>query len=472
MRRTANTAGNDAGCLLSFAFIEEEMENYEIIWERALKQLKVSVSTIAYATYIEQLKPIDIVGSKLILSTKSELFASEVAKRLIDKIREALAMSGSGVTDIKLYVEGSNEDYLARKGVALPESEIDSTPINPKYTFDTFVVGPSNRYLYAAAKAVAENPSDSYNPLFIYGGAGLGKTHIMHAIANYIKQNNPLKNVLYATCEKFTSDLITTIRQGKAYSQEGMDFRNKYRNVDVLIIDDVQFLAKKQSTQEEFFHTFNELYSQNKQIVLSADCHPKEIELLSERLKTRFEGGLMAQVLPPDIETKIAILQKKAEMRKYILSLDVALYLAENSDNDVRSLEGMLNKVIFASMLHEEPITIDLAKEALSECVPAGGEKEALTAESIIDSVCDFYKIQRSDLLGKKKTKDVVEPRQICAYLMTELLSIPLVTVGQALGGRDHTTVIHARDKIAELIKENTRVETEIKDLKNMILKK
>ncbi len=472
MRRTANTAGNNAGCLLSFAFIEEEMENYEIIWERALKQLKVSVSTIAYATYIEQLKPIDIVGSKLILSTKSELFASEVAKRLIDKIREALAMSGSGVTDIKLYVEGSNEDYLARKGVALPDSEIDSTPINPKYTFDTFVVGPSNRYLYAAAKAVAENPSDSYNPLFIYGGAGLGKTHIMHAIANYIKQNNPLKNVLYATCEKFTSDLITTIRQGKAYSQEGMDFRNKYRNVDVLIIDDVQFLAKKQSTQEEFFHTFNELYSQNKQIVLSADCHPKEIELLSERLKTRFEGGLMAQVLPPDIETKIAILQKKAEMRKYILSLDVALYLAENSDNDVRSLEGMLNKVIFASMLHEEPITIDLAKEALSECVPAGGEKEALTAESIIDSVCDFYKIQRSDLLGKKKTKDVVEPRQICAYLMTELLSIPLVTVGQALGGRDHTTVIHARDKIAELIKENTRVETEIKDLKNMILKK
>ena len=472
MRRTANTAGNNAGCLLQFAFIEEEMENYEIIWERALKQLKVSVSTIAYATYIEQLKPIDIVGSKLILSTKSELFASEVAKRLIDKIREALAMSGTGVTDIKLYVEGSNEDYLARKGVALPDSEIDSTPINPKYTFDTFVVGPSNRYLYAAAKAVAENPSDSYNPLFIYGGAGLGKTHIMHAIANYIKQNNPLKNVLYATCEKFTSDLITTIRQGKAYSQEGMDFRNKYRNVDVLIIDDVQFLAKKQSTQEEFFHTFNELYSQNKQIVLSADCHPKEIELLSERLKTRFEGGLMAQVLPPDIETKIAILQKKAEMRKYILSLDVALYLAENSDNDVRSLEGMLNKVIFASMLHEEPITIDLAKEALSECVPAGSEKEALTTDSIIDSVCNFYKIQRSDLLGKKKTKDVVEPRQICAYLMTELLSIPLVTVGLALGGRDHTTVIHARDKIAELIKENTRVETEIKDLKNMILKK
>lgn len=448
------------------------MENYEIIWQRALAQLKVTVSTIAYSTYIEQLKPIDVVGTKLVLSTKSELFASEVAKRLLDKIRDALAATNTGVTDIKLYVEGKESDYLEGKGIPQVQDEPDYTPINPKYTFDTFVVGSSNRYLYAAAKAVAENPSESYNPLFIYGGAGLGKTHIMHAIANHIKQNHPLKNVLYATCEKFTNDLISTIRQGKAYSEGGMNFRNKYRNVDVLIIDDVQFLAKKQSTQEEFFHTFNELYSQNKQIVLSADCLPKEIEFLSDRLKTRFEGGLMAQVLPPDIETKIAILQKKAEMRKYILSLDVALFLAENSDNDVRSLEGMLNKVIFASMLHECPITIELAKEAISESVSTGGEKEALTSDSIIEAVCNFYKIQRSDLISKKKNKDIVEPRQICAYLMTELLSIPLVTIGQALGGRDHTTVIHARDKIAELMKENSRISTEVKDLKNLILKK
>lgn len=448
------------------------MENYEIVWQRALAQLKVTVSTIAYSTYIEQLKPIDIVGTKLVLSTKSELFASEVAKRLLDKIRDALAATNTGVTDIKLYVEGRDADYLESKGIPQAQDELDYTPLNPKYTFDTFVVGSSNRYLYAAAKAVAENPSESYNPLFIYGGAGLGKTHIMHAIANHIKQNHPLKNVLYATCEKFTNDLISTIRQGKAYAEGGMNFRNKYRNVDVLIIDDVQFLAKKQSTQEEFFHTFNELYSQNKQIVLSADCLPKEIEFLSDRLITRFEGGLMAQVLPPDIETKIAILQKKAEMRKYILSLDVALFLAENSDNDVRSLEGMLNKVIFASMLHECPITIDLAKEAINESVSTGGEKEALTSDSIIEAVCNFYKIQRSDLVSKKKNKEIVEPRQICAYLMTELLSIPLVTIGQALGGRDHTTVIHARDKIAELMKENSRISTEVKDLKNLILKK
>lgn len=448
------------------------MESYKLYWDMALKELQVSVSPISYNTYIVNLKPIDVVGTKLILATVSETFASEVATRLHDKIREALKRTNTGLTDIELYVGDSKVDYLKKKGYSSPSDEIESTPINPKYTFDSFVVGSSNRYLFAAAKAVAENPGNSYNPLFIYGGAGLGKTHMMHAIANYIKLNNPLLNVLYATCEKFASDLITNLRQGKAYSQEGMDFRNKYRNVDVLIIDDVQFLAKKQSTQEEFFHTFNELYGQNKQIVLSADCHPKEIELLSDRLKTRFEGGLMAQVLPPDIETKIAILQKKAEMRKYVLNLDVALFLAEKSDNDVRSLEGMLNKVIFASMLHERPISIDLAKDALAESVGGEQKEEIVTTDSIIEAVCSFYKIQRSDLTGKKRNKDIVEPRQICAYLMTEMLSIPLVTIGQSLGGRDYTTIIHARDKIAELIKENQRIQTEVKDLKNLILKK
>ncbi len=447
------------------------MESYKLYWDMALKELQVSVSPISYNTYIVNLKPIDVIGTKLILATESETFASEVATRLHDKIRNAIKRTNTGLSDIELYVGDNKEDYLKRKGYTSPSDEIESTPINPKYTFDSFVVGPSNRYLYAASKAVADNPGNSYNPLFIYGGAGLGKTHIMHAIANHIKIHNPTLNVLYATCEKFASDLITNLRQGKAYSQEGMEFRSKYRNVDVLIIDDVQFLAKKQSTQEEFFHTFNELYGQNKQIVLSADCHPKEIELLSDRLKTRFEGGLMAQVLPPDIETKIAILQKKAEMRKYLISLDVALYLAEKSDNDVRSLEGMLNKVIFASMLHERPITIELAKDAISES--AGEQREEiLTIDHIIEAVCSFYKIQRSDLTGKKRNKEIVEPRQISAYLMTEMLSVPLVTIGQALGGRDYTTIIHARDKIAELIKENQRIQTEVKDLKNLILKK
>lgn len=449
------------------------MEGYEIIWQQALEELKKTVHPVSYSTFIEPLKPVDLAGRKLVLVTQSELFATELVSRFLDKIREALKVAKTGVSDIELYIGNGKEDYIAKKGYSNARlEEIESTPVNPKYTFDTFVVGDSNRYLYAAAKAVAENPGTAYNPLFIYGGVGLGKTHIMHAIANHIKSNNPVLNVLYATCEKFTSDLISNIRSGKAYSQEGIDFRNKYRNVDVLIIDDVQFLAKKQTTQEEFFHTFNELYGQNKQIILSADCHPKEIELLSDRLITRFEGGLMAQVLPPDTETKIAILQKKAEARKYILGLDVALYLAERSDNDVRSLEGMLNKVIFASMLHERPITLALAAEALDECVATEKKEETVTAEEILDAVCSYFKINKTDLVGKKKNKEIVEPRQICAYLMTELLSIPLVSIGQALGGRDHTTVIHARNKIAELVKDSPKTATVVKDVKNLILKK
>ena len=447
------------------------MEGYEIIWKQTLVELQKTVSPITYSTYVEQLKPVDTDGRKLVLVTPSKLFAAQSAK-IADKICDALKAAGTGLTDVKIYVGDNKNDYLNQRVYEVEREEIESTPLNPKYTFDTFVVGDSNRYLYAAAKAVAENPGSGYNPLFIYGGAGLGKTHIMHAIANYVKANNPLMTVVYATCEKFTSDLISNIRSGKAYEKEGILFKNRYRNVDVLLIDDIQFLAGKQATQEEFFHTFNELYGQNKQIVLTADCAPKELSLLSDRLTTRFECGLMAQVLPPDVETKIAILQKKAEAKKFILSLDVALYLAELSDNDVRSLEGMLNKVIFASMLHERPITLSLAKDALAESAKADARDENLTSDDVINAVCSFFKISKADLLGKKKNKEIVEPRQICAYLMTELLSIPLVSIGQALGGRDHTTVIHARDKYAELVKDSPKTATIVKDVKNLILKK
>ena len=447
------------------------MDGYEIIWQQALIELQKTISPITYSTFIEQLKPVDLDGRKLVLVTPSKLFAQQ-AEKVIDKIRAALKNSNSGITDVMVYVGDGKDDYLSQRVYEVEREEIESTPLNPKYTFDTFVVGDCNRYLYAAAKAVAENPGSGYNPLFIYGGAGLGKTHIMHAIANYVKSNNPLMTVIYATCEKFTSDLISNIRSGKAYDKEGVAFRNRYRNVDVLLIDDIQFLAGKQATQEEFFHTFNELYGQNKQIVLSADCPPKELSLLSDRLTTRFECGLMAQVLPPDVETKIAILQKKAEAKKFILSLDVALYLAELSDNDVRSLEGMLNKVIFASMLHERPITLDLAKDALAESAQADDRDETLSADDVINAVCSFFKISKADLIGKKKNKEIVEPRQICAYLMTELLSIPLVSIGQALGGRDHTTVIHSRDKIAELVKDSPKTATTVKDVRNLILKK
>lgn len=447
------------------------MESYEIIWKEALAYLENSTSSISYTTFIKVLEPIDLKGSTFVLLAKTGVHASMAKTNLKDKIIDALKSLNLGITDVEIFQGANKEEYLlsAKEAETLPP--VESTPIDPKYTFDNFVVGESNRYLYAAAKAVAEDPGNSYNPLFIHGASGLGKTHIMHAIANYIMKTRPEKKVLYATCEKFASELIANLRTGKAYTREGEDFRNRYRGVDVLMVDDVQFLAKKQSTQEEFFHTFNALYGENKQIILSADCEPKEIQLLDDRLKTRFEGGLKAQVLAPDIETKIAIVQKKAEFRKYILPLDVATLIAENSDDNVRSLEGMLNKVIFSAILHEQPITLPLAEETLKESI-SPDIKEAVSTTRIIDTVCSYYNVSKQDLISKKRNKELVEPRQICAYLMTEMMNVPLVTIGQSLGGKNYTTVIHSRDKISELIRINDRIATEINDLKNLILKK
>ena len=449
------------------------MENYEIIWKQILPKLENSISSINYKTFITSLIPIDIRQDKLVLLAKTEIIAGVANRAKIKKsIVDAILELNCGVTDVEVFKGATKQEYEASLVSVGVVDAIKGSPINPNYTFENFVVGESNRYLYAASKAVADNPGNSYNPLFIYGASGLGKTHIMHAIANQLKNSAPEKNVLYVTCEDFTNELIKSIRLGKAYSNDGIeDFRNRYRHVDVLIVDDVQFLSKKQSTQEEFFHTFNALYGQNKQIVLSADCEPNEIQLLDDRLKTRFSGGLKAQVVAPDIETKIAILQKKAEFKKYILDLDVATFIAENSDDNVRSLEGLLNKVIFSSMLHEAPITLELAKDALKDST-SSENKETLTTDRIIDMVCSFYNIKREDMLSKKRNKELVEPRQACAYLMTELMTIPLVTIGQALGGKNYATIIHSRDKVAELIKINDRIATEINDLKNLILKK
>ena len=445
------------------------MENYEILWKNTLELLERSLSQIAFSTYIATLKPIDLIGNTLVLKAETALYANN-ATRFSDKILDAFDSANTGLKDFKIYVGNSSTPFFSSKR----EADESSSTIDQRYTFDNYIVGNSNRYALAAAKAVVDAaPEKSYSPLFIYGASGLGKTHILHAIANAIKEKNPKLNVLYATCEKFTNDLINTIRQGKAYSDDVNEkFRRRYRSVDVLLIDDVQFLAKKQSTQEEFFHTFNEIDSQGKPIILSSDCPPKEIELLTERLQTRFSGGLMAQIIEPDLETKIAILQSKAEARKFMLPLDVATFLAERGDHDVRSLEGLLNKVLFASKLLETPVTMELALEALNMSKPQNEKEETLTATDIINTVCNFYKVAKSDLIGKKKNKELVEPRQICTYLITELMNIPLVSVGQAMGGKDHTTVIYTRDKIAELIKTDPRIATEVNDIKNLILKK
>ncbi|MBQ3493563.1 MAG: chromosomal replication initiator protein DnaA [Clostridia bacterium] len=445
-----------------------EKENYEILWEQTfIPELEKTVSSIAFETYIKQLKPVDVIGNKIVLCTKSKLFADTVSDKAIGgKIREALLKCNTFVNDFSVVVATDREDYLKQLGDEERESlDIPGSPINPKFTFDSFVVGSSNEFIYAAAKAVAENPGDAYNPLFIHGGTGLGKTHILMAIANYLKLHSPRLNVLYATCEQFTNQLIESISKGKG---TGADFRKKYRNVDVLLVDDVQFLAKKQGIQTEFFHTFNELVMQNKQVVLTSDRPPKEIEVLEERLRTRFEGGLLADVQAPDLETRIAILRRKSEEQKCVVDIKVLTYIAEMSDCDIRTLIGKLTKVVFASKLHERPITIDLVNEALKES--AGEKQEELQAEDIINCVCNFYKISKNDMLGKKKNKEFVLPRQVSMYLILDMMSLPQMTVGKFFG-KDHATVIYARDKIEKQMKTDTKLSVEVNDIRKMLLK-
>ena len=442
------------------------MESYEILWKTTLPELEKTISSISYDTYIVNLTPVDIIGSRLILCTESEIFAEQIRGRLKEKINEALNKSNQDVTDFQIVVCKNREEYVKQMEQDSGSPLDAGSPINPKFTFDSFVVGSSNEFSYHAAKAVADNPGDAYNPLFIHGGTGLGKTHLLMAIANQIKLYKPTLRVLYATCEQFVNQMVESLSKGKLTPQ---DFRNKFRKVDVLLIDDVQFLSKKQSTQTEFFHTFNELVMQNKQVVLSSDRPPEEIEFLEERLRTRFRGGLLADVQMPDIETRIAILRKKSEEQKCLVDIKVLSYIAETSEADIRTLIGKLTKVIFASKLHERPITIDLVKEALKES--AGEKQEELKVDDIIKCVCNFYKVNKADVVGKKKNKEFIEPRQVCCYLITEMMSLPLVTIGKSMGGRDHATIIYARDKIAEQIKIDDKLKVQINDIKKMLLK-
>lgn len=443
-----------------------QMESYQIIWNCVIPELEKTVSSISFDSYISTLEPVDIIGNKIVLRTETNIFAQAVNGKMGDKIRDALRKTNGEIIDFDIVVASSRDEYLKQREIEpIEKFENFGSPVNPKFTFESFVVGSCNEFLYAAAKAVAENPSGSYNPLFVYGGTGLGKTHMLMAIANYIKKNKPTLNAMYITCEQFTNQLIECISKGKS-----AEFKKRFRKVDVLLVDDVQFLAKKQTTQEEFFHTFNELVNQNKQIVLTSDRPPKEIEVLEERLRNRFEGGLLADVQPPTLETRIAILRRKSEEQKNPVDVKVLARIAEMDDGDIRSSIGKLTRVIFFSKLHERPITKELVDEALKES--AGEKKEEMQAEDIISCVCDFFKVSKSDILSKKKNKEFVEPRQVCIYVITDMMSsLPLQKVGEIMGGKDHSTVIYSRDKIAELMKTDKKLATQIRDIKKMLLK-
>ena len=342
----------------------------------------------------------------------------------------------------------SSENLLIKKNAREVSPEIiQNANLNPKYTFDTFVVGANNNLAHAASLAVAESPGEIYNPLFIYGGVGLGKTHLMHSIAHFILKNNPNAKVLYVTSEKFTNELIDAIRNKNNITTT--EFREKYRNNDVLLIDDIQFIIGKESTQEEFFHTFNALHEAKKQIIISSDKPPKEIETLEERLRSRFEWGLTVDIQSPDYETRMAILRKKEEMEGYNIDNEVIKYIATNIKSNIRELEGALTKIVALSKLNNLEITTSLAEEALKDLISPNAARE-ITPDLILQIVSDHLNIQSIDILGQKRNKEIAMARQIVMYLCRTMTSTPLQQIGKFLGGRDHTTVIHGIEKITK----------------------
>ncbi len=441
-----------------------ETTQLKYLWKQIYEKAEKTISPVAMGTFFKELEPIDVAGRKIILKAPSEITANAIMKRHATELRNIIAKCDVGLSDFRLVVEGS-EEYSEEVEEDAGDT-FHTSPINKNFTFDSFVAGAGSKLAYAAAKAVAENPGETFNPLFIYGESGLGKTHLLHAIANYVGKKYPEKKVLYTTSENFLNDFLDSLTQ-----KNDAKFRYHYRNVDVLMIDDIQFLKAKERTQEAFFHTFNALAAQNKQIVLTSDRPPKEIATLEERLRTRFEGGMIADVQPPDAETKIAILKRKALDKKCPVSDDVLELLARDSGHDVRTLEGRLTKVIFASRLHEEPITVELAKKALSESVGESQEQEDITPDKIIAAACGYFKVTKAELLGKSKKAELVKARQICAFLMCDMLSLPLQVLGKAMD-RDHTTIMYARDKMKKQASLNDRTAKEIDDIRNIVLKK
>ncbi len=442
-----------------------ENTQYEYLWKKIRERAERTINPLSYERFIGVLEPVDVAGRTLVLKAEDELVAKTVTAHHMEQLRDAVKSADVGLSDVAIVVDGS-EEYTLDK---IPDAYEDSpVAVDKRFTFDSFVVGSSNQFVYAAAKSVANNPGAEFNPLYIYGGTGLGKTHLMQAIVNELQEKKPTLRVKYTTSEQFLNEFVDSLaRKGEGRESR---FRNRYRNVDVLLIDDIQFWAGKYAVQEAFFHTFNELSSQNKQIVLSSDCPAKELTTLEERLRTRFEGGLIADIQPPDIETKIAILKRKALERKYLVPDDVLSFLAKNSDSNVRTLEGRLNTVIFASKLHEEPITLKLAATALQEAINVD-ETAVVTPETIIRATCAHFSISKDALIGKNKRAELVRARQICTYLMCDMLALPLVSVGKEMGGRDHATVIYSRDKVVALMKVSDAMVKDVNDIKSAVLK-
>lgn len=462
------------------------MDNLKDVWNQALAIIKKRLSKPSFETWLKETQAQSINGQTVIISVPNEFsrdWLEEHYSRLISNIlyditgvnynvQFVIPQKKSGTAEIPGPPKTRKSDPMnpmPQGGFSGNTGRLTQTPrrieelnnsmLNSKNTFETFVIGSGNRFAHAASLAVAEAPAKAYNPLFIYGGVGLGKTHLMHAIGHYVIEHNPEARVVYLSSEKFTNEFINSIRDNKT-----VEFRNKYRSVDVLLIDDIQFLAGKEQTQEEFFHTFNALHEEYKQIVISSDRPPKEIPTLEDRLRSRFEWGLITDITPPDLETRIAILRKKAKAEGLDIPNEVMIYIANQIDTNIRELEGALIRVIAFSSLNNQDINVDLAAEALKDIIPSSKPK-TITIQNIQMTVGEEYNLRLEDFSAKKRTKSIAFPRQIAMYLARELTDYSLPKIGEEFGGRDHTTVIHAHEKITRQLASDRELQQKINAL-------
>ncbi|HZG70374.1 MAG TPA: chromosomal replication initiator protein DnaA [Chondromyces sp.] len=445
------------------------MENIDDLWSKALESIEKKISKPSFDTWLKSTKAHALRGNSITITAPNE-FARDWLEGHYSQLISGVLYEITGEELAVKFIIPENQDnediaFSAPKKKQKKEEqhEFQQSMLNPKYTFDTFVIGSGNRFAHAASLAVAEAPAKAYNPLFIYGGVGLGKTHLMHAIGHYVLEHNPEAKVVYLSSEKFTNEFINSIRDNKA-----VDFRNKYRKVDVLLIDDIQFLAGKESTQEEFFHTFNTLHEESKQIIISSDRPPKEIPTLEDRLRSRFEWGLITDITPPDLETRIAILRKKAKADGLDIPNEVMLYIANQIDSNIRELEGALIRVVAYSSLINKDINADLAAEALKDIIPSS-KPRVITIQDIQKVVGEQFSVKLEDFTAKKRTKSVAFPRQIAMYLSRELTDFSLPKIGEEFGGRDHTTVIHAHEKISKLLENDSTLQQQVKEIKSLL---
>ncbi len=441
---------------------------------QAKELLKNEMTNISYATWIKTLEIGNIYDNKIELITTNAMQTDAIKSRYCDLIVNTFNFLTNKSWQLEI-IDSSDSSNISSAQEALDNSfdsltsspEYSKTSLNPKYTFDTFVVGNNNRFAHAAALAVSEAPSSMYNPLFIYGGVGLGKTHLMQAIGNEILKRDSSKKVLYVTSEAFTNELVNAIKDAN-YKNEL--FRNKYRNIDILLIDDIQFFAGKNTAQEEFFHTFNTLHQNGKQIILSSDKPPRDIALLEDRLKSRFEWGLIADISMPDYEMRLAILRKKTQMEGILIDDDILSLIATKIDSNIRELEGVLNKILAYTSLTHSPITIEVVEKAINDVTLQ--KENIISADYIQDVVANYFKIDKKDMVSAKKSNDIAYPRQIAMYLCRTVGQMSFPRIGNDFGGRDHTTVMHAFKKIEKEIKENTNTKLIVESVKTIITNK